>query len=446
MMLATQDPTPLDESLRRLETLVSKHTGVVRSLQRFLAATDDAPLVSVACELADARDLIGADVDARAIAWAPSRRTATAAAIGEAAERYSASWLPEAELVLASAAELGAEAVDPERFALFAPAQYESPGLAFRPFTRQTRVRWARGVSLPEGARAWLPAQLVYLTGIPPATGETLVGYATSSGLACGPTIEEALASALLEAVERDAFMLTWHARLSLPVFDLAGEPQLERFLERYVRPTGLRVAAVDLSVFHDIPTALALVRGTHDDDVALTVGAAAAARASDACVKAFGEAFACRAWARLLLASDPKRQFEPDFADVADFEDHVHLYAMHEHAARAGFLDASHERRTPGDLAELPGGTAAARLVAVTERLARAGMTAYAVDVTAPDVREAGLHVVRVLVPELCQLDLFHRGRFLGGRRLYEAAWRLGLRDRPLEPHEINPDPHPFP
>lgn len=446
MILAPLEPTPVDESLRRLETLVSKQTGIVRSLQRFLAATDDAPLVSVACELADARDLIGVDVDARAIAWAPTRRAATAAAIGEAAERYSASWLPEARLSLASAAELGAGAVDPERFALFGPEQYGSPGFACRPFTRETRVRWVRGVSLPEGAPVLLPAQLVYLTAVPPAAGETLVGYATSSGLACGPTLEEALAGALLEVVERDAFMLTWHARLSLPVFDLAGEPRLERFLERYVRPTGLRVSAVDLSVFHDIPTALALVRGDREDDVALTVGAAAATRASDACVKALGEAFACRAWARLLLASDPKRRFEPDFADVADFEDHVHLYAMHEHAGKAGFLDRSRERRRPGDVTWLPGRTAAARIEAVTERLGRAGLTAYAVDVTAPDVRQAGLHVVRVLVPELCQLDLFHRGRFLGGRRLYEAAWRLGLRDRPLASHEVNPDPHPFP
>lgn len=138
-MLAALDPTPLEESLRRLETLVSKHTGVVRSRQRFLAAADDAPLVSVACELADSRDLIGTDVDARAIAWAPSRRAATAAAIGEAAERYSASWLPESRLVLASAAELGVAAVEPERFALFGPEQYGDPGFACRPFTRETR-------------------------------------------------------------------------------------------------------------------------------------------------------------------------------------------------------------------------------------------------------------------------------------------------------------------
>jgi ribosomal protein S12 methylthiotransferase accessory factor len=438
-------PTPIGESLRRLETLVSAHTGVVRSLHRYLAATDDAPLVSVACELADVRDLIGADVDARAIAWAPTRPAATAAAIGEAAERYSASWLP-GGFALASAAELGREAVDPARFALFRRDQYESPGFPFEPFTRETRVRWTRGLTLPDGAPAWLPAQLVYLTGAAPSTGETPIGYTTSNGLACGPTLEEALASALLEVVERDAFMLTWHARLSRPLLALDGDAQLERFLDRYVRPTGLRASAVDLSAFHGIPTVLALVRGERPHDVALSVGAAAAAVGRDACIKAFGEAFACRAWARLLLASRSGRRFEPDFADVADFEDHVHLYALHEYADRADFLDSSTERRALPDLPELPGETAAARVAAVADRLARARTSAYAVDVTAPDVREAGLHVVRVVVPELCQLDLFHHGRFLGGARLYEAAWRLGLRDSPLAPDEVNPDPHPFP
>jgi ribosomal protein S12 methylthiotransferase accessory factor len=445
-MLLAIEATPLDESLRRLETLVSAHTGVVRSVRRYLAATDDAPLVSVACELADTRDLIGADVDARAIAWAPSRRMATAAAIGEAAERYSASWRPDRELVLATAAELGDAAVDPTRFALFRRDQYEQPGFDCRPFTRGTRIRWVRGVRLPEGAPAWLPAQLVFLTGLPPVEGETLIGYSTSSGLACGPTFEEALERALLEVVERDAFMLTWHSRLSLPLVDLGAEPELGRFLTQYVQPTGLRVSAVDLSAFHRVPTVLALVRSDRPGTVALAVGAAAASRPAAASVKALGEAFAGRAWARLVLASAPDRRFEPDFADVTDFEDHVHLYALHEYAGRADFLDRSSERRRFRDLPELAGETAAARIVGLTERLAQEALSAYAVDVTAPDVRAAGLRVVRVVVPELCQLDLFHRGRFLGGSRLYEAAWKLGLQPQPLAIHEVNPDPHPFP
>ncbi len=445
-MLRVLDATPIDESLRRLETLVSEHTGVVRRIQRYLADTDDAPLVSVSCELADARDLIGSDVDARAIAWSPSRSVSVAAAIGEAAERYSASFLPVDELTLATAAQLGPEAVDPSRFSLFHADQYAEPGFVCRPFTETTPVRWVQGVLLPSGAPAWLPAQLVYLTGLPPAPGETIIGYATSSGLACGPTLEEATESALLEVLERDAFMLTWNTQLSLPILELAGNPEFERFAERYLHPTGLRFNAVDLSVFHGVPTVLALVRSCSSPGVALAVGAAAAGRAVDACLRAFGEAFACRAWARLLLVTRPDRVFEADFADVADFEDHVHLYALPEHAPKADFLDSSRERRRLADVPDLRGATAADRIAARTDRLEAAGASAYAVDVTAPDVRAAGLAVVRVVVPELCPLDLFHRGRFLGGPRLYEAAWRLGLRAEPLDLRDVNPHPHPFP
>jgi hypothetical protein len=50
------------------------------------------------------------------------------------------------------------------------------------------------------------------------------------------------------------------------------------------------------------------------------------------------------------------------------------------------------------------------------------------------------------VVTPELCMLDVVHAARFLGGTRLYVAALALGLRSRPLDEDEVNPDPHPFP
>jgi ribosomal protein S12 methylthiotransferase accessory factor len=72
--------------------------------------------------------------------------------------------------------------------------------------------------------------------------------------------------------------------------------------------------------------------------------------------------------------------------------------------------------------------------------------VSAYAVDVTSPDVRAADLRVVHVVAPELCQLDVVEGARFLGGRRMYEAAFEAGLVPRPLRRAELNPDPHPFP
>jgi hypothetical protein len=53
---------------------------------------------------------------------------------------------------------------------------------------------------------------------------------------------------------------------------------------------------------------------------------------------------------------------------------------------------------------------------------------------------------VTKVVAPELCALDVAHAARFLGGRRIYEAAAGAGLRDGPLAEADVNPDPHPFP
>jgi hypothetical protein len=52
----------------------------------------------------------------------------------------------------------------------------------------------------------------------------------------------------------------------------------------------------------------------------------------------------------------------------------------------------------------------------------------------------------VRALAPELCQLDVSHTARFLGGERLYTAPRDAGLVPRRLRLADVNPHPHPFP
>ena len=103
-------------------------------------------------------------------------------------------------------------------------------------------------------------------------------------------------------------------------------------------------------------------------------------------------------------------------------------------------------ERRPTAEVPPLEGENVLELIEAVTRRLGERGVSAFAVDVTSPDVRSAGLHVVHVVAPELCALDVVEGARFLGGRRMYEAAFEAGLVPRPLRPADLNPDPHPFP
>jgi ribosomal protein S12 methylthiotransferase accessory factor len=120
--------------------------------------------------------------------------------------------------------------------------------------------------------------------------------------------------------------------------------------------------------------------------------------------------------------------------------------YADHGNAAATDFLTAS-EVCTPVEwIAPLENDGPGGQIGALCTRIQAAGASAYAVDVTSPDVAQLGLTVTKAVAPELCSLDVSHVARFLGGRRLYEAARAVGLRDDVLAESELNPEPHPFP
>ena len=405
---------------------MSPYVGVVRGVDEVLAQPSDIRLANVLCETGFAELLIGHGATHLG-SGSGSARAARAAAIAEAVERYSACWFDDVDAIVATAAELGDRAVEPARFALFSERQHRSPGFPYARFTDETRVAWVSAVSLPERDRVLVPAQLVYL-GWTLRPGEERIAHATSNGLACGPTFSAAALSGLLELVERDAFMITWNARLSWPLLEWPDNLRLAAFERRFVRPTGLRVSAVDLSAFWRVPCVLGVARSPLSGDAPFGVGAGAALTVERAVEKAIDEAVRVRSWASALRAYGTP---PPAREAIREFDEHIHYYAYEEHAAAADFLDASEERR---DVSSIPTVTAVE------------SVRAYAVDVTAPDVRAAGLRVVKVVAPELCALDVVHACRFLGGRRLYDEPARLGMRARALREDEINPDPHPFP
>jgi ribosomal protein S12 methylthiotransferase accessory factor len=430
-----------------LRRAYSPYTGIVRSLEECLHLPSEPPLFRAACEVGRGDALLGSSLDhLTGIGGAgTSRAQAAAAAVGEALERYAMSYVDPSRIVVATAAELGDDAVDPERFALFSDPQYAGEGFPFAPFRRDTRVAWVGGWRVSDGAYAWLPAELVFL-GEVTARESVRIGYATSSGAACSETVEEALERGLGEVLERDAFMIAWANRLSLALLEWSEDQDLVEIEQSLFAPTALRYSVVDLSGFHGLPSFLGVVRAPHLRSGALGVGAGTAGDISRAWWKALSEAFACRAAGTKLALLRPDRPYGPRGAGVAGFDDHIQYYADRDRARAAAFLDESPRRVRSGDIPRLLGETPAERVAELADRVRRAGSEAYAVDVTSPDVGELGLVVTKVTAPELCALDVPQGARFLGGRRLYEAAAQLGLRERVLAVDEVNPDPHPFP
>jgi ribosomal protein S12 methylthiotransferase accessory factor len=81
---------------------------------------------------------------------------------------------------------------------------------------------------------------------------------------------------------------------------------------------------------------------------------------------------------------------------------------------------------------------------VCVSDVLKKSNIDAAWIDVTTNDVQSCGIHVVRVIVPNMTPLDIDHRFRFLGAKRLVTVPRKMGIQFK--VPLNVNPDPHPFP
>lgn len=429
---------------QRMSAFASPLVGIVRRLFERTHDVDELHAYSYGSEAANARLLLGTPSNLNNGGAGITATGARLAAIGEAVERYSGAYVPFESLEYGSYRTLtarGLHCLSPDKYTPFADWQYDEPGAPFVRFTAGLEIPWVHSRRLADQEPVWIPAQLVYLRS--DLMDVNPIGYPTSNGLAYGCTADEALVSAILELAERDAVMIAWYRSLSLPLLDTDAEPELAGFLARHVDPTGLRVSLVDLSSVNGVPVVLAVVRNDATAAAPLGLGAAANGSPLRAATKAAVEAVSTRAWA--LVKSRNGGTVDPglDFAEsVRGFDDHIGLYTGPVLIPRTRFLDASPHRRALTDVPALPSAQPAELRDALISTLAADGADLYAVDVTSPDVREGGGHVVKVFSPQLQPLDAGYRRRYLGGPRLNSKAAALGF----AADAALNPLPHPFP
>lgn len=429
----------------QIDAYQSDLVGIVRKVFYRLHDVGDLHMISAGAYTARAKPLLGHEVPRNSGGEGVTRHAAGAAAIGEALERYSACWVDRSRCVEGTATELvddGVAVLPPDRIRFFTDEQLAEDGFGMTQLGPDTTTPWLEAAEVLSGSRIFVPAQLSYLGSVP---GAPRIHTATSNGLAFGTDPYEALLSGMLELVERDAFMLTWYHRLSLPRIDLASHRSLASFVRRHIAPAGLEVAVMDLSGFSNVPVALSVARQANGAQGPVGVGAAASMRPEVACMKAMREAVGSRSWAAQKVRDGSKSLVDSDWrTTIVDFDHHVELFSDPAMRTHLDFLDASSEVRSIHEIEAVPA-SARPDAESVAARLAERGTTVYATDVTAPDVRAGGGFVIRALSPELQPLDASYRYRYLGHPRLRDdaALSGVGVSDAGSP---LNPLPHPFP
>ncbi|GAA4971188.1 YcaO-like family protein [Pseudonocardia tropica] len=428
------------------EYLVDDRVGVVGAVEESPRAAGAPDFFHFVARAANTATFSALPNFANAGGAAMVREDAVAKAIGEAVERYCSAIFDVERLPLATAEDAPFDCVDPAEFALHTDAEYDDPGFPWARFRTDTPVRWVPATDLATGGIRHVPAAMVYV----PYTyyldsGDRAIVQPISTGLACHSSPAEAARSAICETVERDAFTITWQARLAarqilVETLSDANYDAVHRF-ER----TGSTVTLLDITTDFAVPTVLALLHSAAPGAPALVVAAAAEPDPELAVRKSLEELAHTRRYSQQIKDGLPRLARLPGYTNVVDQVSHLNFWADHANAELAQFAVASPERVAFDDLPSIATGAPDHDVAALVDRISRAGHQVLIADVTTSDVRDLGLTVVRAIVPGSHPLYMGHTGRARGGRRLWEVPQRLGHRGLSREIGD-NPLPHPYP
>jgi bacteriocin biosynthesis cyclodehydratase domain-containing protein len=407
--------------------LVSPVTGVTRQ-PRMIGQTGGAYAAAVLSRFTDGAvgptpTLGGLMLNERHVAggkgWTPEE--AARGAVFEAVEHLSGVYRPSLPTRLATAAELGDEALLPRDVDLFSEAQREGqracppepgpPTALTVPYDLDPalRTRWVRAWPLGhDGPPRWFPAAAAFY-GYPFEAPR--FALATSNGCGAGPTPAAAAESGLYECIERDAVAVWFYNRIPRPALALEalGDPRPSR-MARALAAAGRTLDLLDVTTDLGVPVVVAVTRRLAGPP-GWTLGFGAAESLPAAALRAVAEI------AQLLPRADSPRLPGPlPWSDTAPPEENPHLVP----SGRAVPASAPTE------------GPAGRGLEPLTAALRGAGLRAYVIDQTHPLV---GVPVVRVVVP-----GLVHFWRRLGAGRLYDVPVRMGWRSRPMAEADVNP------
>lgn len=428
------------ERLTRL--LVSPRMGIARKLQ----LSENAPIafgLSIANAIpSNLRGRNGSLVLPPCGGAAVSGANAAVAALMELAERYCGFF--SADLRMHTGPALDASYLWGARLGVFAEWQYEKPGFDFRKHDPQASVQWMHGRSLIDGRRRFLPAAWVQVPFFPTTPSEQIM-CSTSSGMAAAFDYDTAIASGMLELLERDAFMVMWHHKIAMPAIRVDLPILLGKTIAGNVHDGDVVLKFINLTNDLGVPVALCAMKRIWRGTTIHSIGAAARPSLRLACQKAFYEA-TTESHRQIVELRSGRTAWVPssDFSNVTSFSHHGTLYSMKQYMAKLDFIwnmpetqDIDGGRTLPPDGASL--------LRALLDIVRANSMEAIAVSLSTPEIRAVGIKVIKLVIPQLVSFYADHRYPNLGADRIWSAAEKLGASVDPQHRRIPNPLPHPF-
>jgi len=405
---------PLKKTLEKFALL--ERAKLISSTKKLFQFTDEPHFFQYSCSYSK-EDY---DEDNGGVALDIDKEKAMIRAMGECVERYCLEKAPK-NLLVDSFYNLQSRALNPGRFINFRKEDIGKDLRGYLEKLSRTPLTWVEGLDMITKDKILIPAQLVY---VPFDNNEPMIRPQISTGAAAHENLEQAIINGTLEVIERDSFMLKYLSRDKLPIVKLGGKlKELENYFKRYQLELRIFETTTDIN----IPSIMCVNIDRTGEGPAISIGLATKFSQEDAILRAIIESQQVRQWIRHSYIVDEMPLVKKPF-EIKSIKDRGYYWYPLEKINDLNFLQGDQISFSKGKKEK-------SSVKNLTALLRSKNIGFYAVDITTPQIRNAGFNVVKTVLPELHPLFLYEDYPCLYSKRLEEN----------LKGREINLDPHPF-
>jgi ribosomal protein S12 methylthiotransferase accessory factor len=265
----------------------------------------------------------------------------------------------------------------------------------------------------------------------------------SSNGAAAHTDLVQAILNGLFEVIERDAFLIMWLSRLSMPILDIKNLPFGFNESLKLINEFGMEVKLVDLTNDSNIPTVMAACYNkTAAKYPGLLVGAGSHIEPEIAIKKALFE----MEFGLINVLEDPEKRkiIHPD--KISASYEHPLVYLNPKMRKHWDFMIRGKQKSVlPRLVRRSFKNNYLGLLMRIVRSLHSMNHRPIYVDITPPDISRLGLYSVKVFVTGFQPL-YFRDNTRLSLERLLTVPRYLGYSRRVEMASELNHAPHPLP
>jgi ribosomal protein S12 methylthiotransferase accessory factor len=361
-------------------------------------------------------------------------------ALMESVERYAINMVDESRFHWAPYNEVKKTAINPIDFILYNRELYVKHGFRCSQFSPDITIPWIDGYDTFSGKSILIPADFVY----PPIRRKPLV-LETSNGAAAHADKVLAILNGLFEVIERDALLIMWLNKLSMPILNVKSLPLGFKESIKSINNFGMEIKLVDLTNDTQVPTIMAACYNKSADKYpSLVIGTGCHIDPEKALQKALFEMEIS-----LLDIFEKPMKKNIGVKQIAKPYDHKLFYLNPKMRKYWNFMLSSKKKKYT-----LPNRIGSSGkynsnynlLMRVVRNLHTMNYRVLFIDITPTDIKRIGLSVVKVLIPGFQPL-FFGNNLRLSSQRLRTVSIRLGYNRRSTDHmSELNLAPHPLP